>query len=60
MAQLAGYGANREELLKSKLSSEDEDYTHSGFPRDKEEQVCHQMEGIHNCVKGLLQKEIWV
>ena len=27
MAQLAGYRPNSEELLKSKLSSEDEDYT---------------------------------
>ena len=57
MAQLAGYRPNREELLKSKLSSEDEDYTFWLSKETKKNKSVIKWKGSITALKDFFRKK---
>ena len=57
MAQLAGYWPNRKELLKSKLSSEDEDYTFWLSKETKKSKSVIKWKGSITVLKDFLRKK---
>ena len=57
MAQRAGYRLNREELLKSKLSSEDEDYTFWLSKETKKNKSVIKWKGSITALKDFFRKK---
>ena len=58
MAQHAGYRPNREELLKSKFSSEDEDYTSWLSKETKKNKSVIKWKGSITALKDFVRKKL--